>query len=91
MVSPGAVVGDVHALLATAAAASERAVGVEEGFLEEVLRLLLPDPEPDLIEGVHEPDDIGLAEASAEVPGGGGIGDAYGPEGIEVDLVIAAD
>src|SRR6185312_10241297 len=26
-----------------------------------------------------------------EVPGGGGVGDALGPQGVEVDLVVAAD
>src|SRR5690606_1203176 len=32
----------------------------------------------------------GLAEAAAEVAGGSGVGDAVGPEGVEVDLVVAA-
>ena len=75
----------------TAAGGGERAVGVDEGLLEEVGGLLLPDPQPGLVEDLHEPLDVGLGEASAEVAGGGGVGDACGPEGVEVDLVIAAD
>ena len=32
---------------------------------------------------------MGLGEAAAEVPGGGRVGDPFGPERIEVDLVLA--
>jgi hypothetical protein len=39
VVPPGAVIGDIDALLATAAAGSQRAVGVEEGLVEEVVGL----------------------------------------------------
>src|SRR5512135_538783 len=62
-----------------------------KGFVEERLGLLFPDPQPGPVEDVHQPLDIGLGEAPAEVPGGGRIGDAVGPEGIQVDLVVAAD
>ena len=44
----------------------------------------------DSIDGVHQGEDVGLGEAAAEVAGGGRVGDALGPEGIEVDLVVAA-
>ena len=91
MITPGAVISDVDALLAHSAAGSERAIGVDEGFVEEVVGLLLPDPQSGLVEGLHEPLDVGLGEAAAEVPGGGGVGDASGAEGVEVDLVIASD
>ena len=53
--------------------------------------LLLPNSQASFVEGVHEPLDIGGSEATAEVASGGGVGDASGPEGIEVDLVIASD
>ena len=43
----------------------------------------------DSIDGVHQGEDIGLGEAAAEVAGGGGVGDALGAQGIEVDLVVA--
>jgi hypothetical protein len=49
------VIGDVHALLAPAVGGGECPVGVEEGLLEELLGLLLPDPQPGLVEGVHQP------------------------------------
>src|SRR5436853_5000159 len=77
--------------LPATAAGGQGAIGVEERLVEELGGLLLPDPEPGLVEGVHQPLDIGLGEAAAEVPGGGGIGDACGPEGVEVDLVVASD
>jgi hypothetical protein len=66
-------------------------VGVEEGFIEEVVGLLLPDPQPGLVEDAHQPLDIGLGETTAEVPGGSRVGDASCPQGIQVDLVVASD
>src|SRR5512135_288735 len=90
MVAPGAVVGDVHALLAPAVTRGDRAVGIDEGFLEELLGLLLPDPQPGLVADVHQRLDIALGEAAAEVAGGGRVGDALGPQGIEEHLVVAS-
>ena len=43
----------------------------------------------DFIDGVHQGEDIGLGEAAAEVAGGGRVGDAFGSQGVEVDLVVA--
>ena len=43
-----------------------------------------------LVDGVHQGQDVGLGEAAAEVARGGGVGDALGAEGVEVDLVVAA-
>src|SRR5437016_537675 len=40
---------------------------------------------------LRKPPRVALGEATAEVPGCGGVGDALGPEGVEVDLVVAAD
>ena len=34
-------------------------------------------------------EDIGLGEAAAEVARGGGVGDALGAQGVEIDLVVA--
>ena len=34
-------------------------------------------------------EDVGLGEAAAEVPCGGGVGDALGAQGVEIDLVVA--
>ena len=44
VISPGAIVGDVDALLAAGAGGDECAVDVEDGFVEEVGRLLLARP-----------------------------------------------
>ena len=43
VITPGAVVGDVDALLAAGAGGDEGAVGVDDGLVEEVGRLLFPD------------------------------------------------
>jgi hypothetical protein len=50
--APGAVVGDVDALLATRAGGDQRAVDIEHGLVEEVGGLLLSDLDPGLIEDV---------------------------------------
>ena len=79
MITPGAVVGDVDALLAARAGGHEGAVDVDDGLVEELGRLLAPELEPGLIEGVLQDLDVLRGEATAEVAGGGGVGDAVGP------------
>jgi hypothetical protein len=91
VVAPDPVVGNVHPLLAPGVAGGEGPVGVEERLVEEDVGLLPPDPQPGLVEGAHQPPGIALREPAAEVPGGGGVGDALGPEGVEVDLVVTSD
>ena len=84
-----AVVGEVHPLLALAIAGHDAAIGLEDRLGEELGGLLGPDPQPRLIDRVHQGEDIGLGEAAAEVPGGGRVRDAFGPQGVEVDLIVA--
>ena len=59
-------------------------------LFEELERLLPPDPLTDSIEDVHQGHDIGLGETAAEVPGRGRVGNSFGSQGVEVDLVIAS-
>jgi hypothetical protein len=56
-----------------------------------VYTLVRPDPQPRLVDRVHQGEDVGLEEAAAEVAGGGRVGDAVGPQDAEVDLVVAAE
>ena len=90
MVTPDAVVGDVDALLALGVGADESAVDVEDGLVEERRGLLGPDPQSRLIDGVHQGDDVGLGEAAAEVSFRGGVGEALGTQGIEINLIVAS-
>ena len=89
MITPGAVVGDVDPLFALGIGADQGAIDVEDRFGKELGGLLGPDPQPRLIDGVHQVNDIGFEEPAAEVAGGGGVGDALGTQGIEVDLIVA--
>ena len=90
MITPDAVVGDVHALFALAGGGHQGAVGVEDGLVEETGGLVLPDADADLIEDVLQEVDVGHGEASAKIAGGSGVGNALGAEGIEkVDIVAA--
>ena len=54
MIAPGAVVADINTLLAFGVGPNEGAIGVEDRFLEELGGLLGPDPQPGLIDGVHQ-------------------------------------
>jgi hypothetical protein len=90
MITPGAVVGDIDTVLATGTGGYECAVGIEDGLVEELGRLLLPDLEADLIEDVLEGFDVLGGESSAEVTGGGRVGDAVGADRIEKDEVVAS-
>ncbi len=76
VITPGAVVGDVHALLALAGGGYQRAVHVDGGQGEEVIGLLPPDAPADVVEDVLQGVDVGRREAAAEVAGRGRVGDA---------------
>ena len=91
MVTPPAVVADVHSLLALGIGLHDGAIGVQDRLIEKRVGLLSPDPQPRFIDGVHQGEDIGLGrEAAAEVPGGRRVGDSFGSQGIEVDLIVAS-
>src|SRR5690349_9496394 len=53
-------------------------------------RLPCPDALADLVEQVDQGVHVFGMEAAAEIPGGSGIGNAAGTQGIEKDLVITA-
>jgi hypothetical protein len=89
MVAVLAVIGEVHVALTLGIAGHDAAIGLEDRLGEEFGWLLSPDPQPRLIDRVHQGQDIGLGEAPAEVAGGGRVRDAFGSQRVEVDLVVA--
>ncbi len=89
MITILAVVGEVHPLFALGLAAHDSSIGAHDRLLEELLRLLSPDSEPGLIDGVHQGEDVALGETAAEVPLGGRVRDSLGSQRIEVDLIVA--
>ncbi len=91
VVAPSAIVSDVHARLALAVGSDQRAVHVDGGPVEERPGLLGPDFVSGLVDGGLESVDVRLAESSAEVASGGGIGDAACPESIEEGFIVAAE
>ena len=54
MIAPDAVVGDVDALLALGVGRDEGAIDIQDRFVEELAGLLGPDPQPRLIDGIHQ-------------------------------------
>jgi hypothetical protein len=84
-------VGDVHALLALAGGPHQEAIHVEDGLVEEVLGLLGPDAAADAVDAVLQLADGGLGEAAAEVARGGRVGETLRAQGVEEDLVLAAE
>ena len=89
MITVLAVVGEVHPLLTLRVARNDGAIGVQNCFRKELGWLLGPDSSAGLIERVHQAHDIGLKKATTEVTGSGGIGNSFGPQGIEIDFVVA--
>ena len=89
MITILAVVGEVHPLLALGIAGHDGSIGVHDRLLEEFVRLLSPDSEPGLVDGVHQGEHVGLGETAAEVPLGGRVRDSLGSQRIEVDLIVA--
>ena len=89
MIAPDSIVADVDALFALGAGADEGAVEIHDRLAEEVGGLLGPDPQPGRIDRLHQGEDIGFLKPPAEVTLGGGVGDAFGAEGIEIDGIVA--
>jgi hypothetical protein len=89
MITPGVVVGDVHAFFALPVGAHQGAVGVDAGLLEKIVRLLFPEFHPCVIEDILEKVDLVRAEASAIIASGGGVRNALGAEGIKKGGVVA--
>jgi hypothetical protein len=90
MITPGVVVGDVHASFALAVRARQGAVGINASLVEKIVGLLLPEFHACVIENVLEEVDFVGVETSAIIAGGGGIGNALGAEGIEKGGVVTA-
>jgi len=92
VVAPDAVVREAHALLALAMRLHDRAVRVDaRRLLEEARRLPLPYADANVVQDVHQRLDILLAEATAEVAGGRGVGDRARAERIEKRDIVATD
>jgi hypothetical protein len=89
MIAPGAVVGEIDALLAFRVGADEGAVAVDDSPVEELGGLLGLDALAGAVEGIHEIQDVTAAEAATEVARGGGVGDSLGVQGVEISLVVA--
>src|SRR6202789_3255334 len=89
MVTVLAVVGEIHFLFALGIAGHDGAIGVHDCLVEELGRLLAPDPHAGSIDAVHQADDIGLRETAAEVPGRGRVRDSFGSQRVEINLIVA--
>ena len=90
MITPGAIVGDVDTFFVLGIGGHQSAVGIENGAIEKGVGLLSPHADANLAVDVLQDVDGFGSEASAEIAGSGGIGNALGAEGVEeVDIVAA--
>ena len=90
-VAPDAAVGDVHTFFRLAIGGYEAGVGVDDRrTLEERIGLALPHLEAGRVYRILEGEDRALVEAPAEVPGGGRVREALGPESVEEHRVASA-
>ena len=60
MVTIAAVVGEIHPPLALGIAGHDGAIGLKDRLGEELGWLSGPDPQPRLVDRVHQGEDIGL-------------------------------
>jgi len=89
MITPDAVVGDVHAALTLAQGSDQSAVHVDAGQVEERRRLSSPDPFTNVVKDVDQGVHLGGAKATAEIAGSRGIGNALSAQSVEVDFILA--
>jgi hypothetical protein len=90
MVTPDAVIGDVHAEFALTCGGHERAVGVEDGQVKEAGGLVSPDADANIVIDILQGIDVGLGEAPAEVARCGWIRDALSAKCVEVIDIVAS-
>ena len=88
MVAVGAVVGEVSTSLALALRRRERPVRIEDCFVEELARLLLPNAQSARVDRRHQRLDVLLREAAAEVARRRRVRDPLRAERVEVALVL---
>jgi len=90
MIAPRAIVSDADAFFALGIGLDERAVGVEDGEVEEIGGLLFPHPDTNIVVNILKRVDVFRREAPTEITSGGGIRNALGAESIkEVDVLAA--
>ncbi len=89
MITPGAVRGAVHALLARAGGFHQEAIHVHDGSLQGGRGLIRPDPAAGVAEDIEQGPDVLWGQAPAEGARGGGVGQAAGAQGVEQDLIVA--
>jgi hypothetical protein len=89
VITPGAIVGNIHSLLALPGGLHQRAIHVDDGPLEKLGRLLGPDPRAHAMNDVLQLADGFLGEAAAEVARGGRVGDTLGSKGVEKVFILA--
>ena len=89
MVPPLTFVVNVHSLLALTGGRGHRTITVDDRFLKEGLRLLLPHLNTNVVDGIHQNINVVLIEPPTEIAGRGRVGDTLCPEGIKINLIIA--
>jgi hypothetical protein len=88
MITPLAVIADVHALFAFAEGLDNCPVGIDQGLFEELRRLLTPNGKPCLIDGFHQQLDVAPVKATTEVARRGGVGNPFGAQRVQIDFVV---
>ena len=90
MVTPDAVVSDVHAEFTLAGGGHDHAVGVEDGQRKETGGLVPPNADADIVIDILQSIDVGFGEAPTEIAGGGWIRDALGAQSVEIIDIVAS-
>ena len=78
-----------HALFALAGGHNVCAIQVDCGACEEGVRLASPHTQSRVIDDVRQDANGSRVKAAAEVPGRGGVWDAFSPQSVQVVLIVA--
>ena len=89
MITPDAFIRHIHAFLALAGRAGYCAVGVDDGFIEKLLQLLLPYIKANTVDGIHQNLNIAAGKSPAKISRRCGIGNPLDAEGIEINFVVS--
>jgi len=87
MIAPLTFVVETDTLFLFTGGFSKTTVGFNRGLVEKRFWLLLPDSLANLVDRLHDVENLRLIEAATEVTGSGGVGNSSHAQSIEISFV----
>ena len=89
MIAPLTFVVDVHSHFTFAVRLHHRAIRIDDGFLKEGVRLLLPNMDSDAVEGLHQGHDVRGLEPPTEIARRSWVGNPQRSQRVQIHFIIA--